>query len=160
MDSLGIRFRSSANSWIIRELWQGKKVVLLDWLLKTEENNISYGQLKILAQDRSSRGVESPDQRVNWPPKILDWGEKIDTSLMWNRWFLTLTPCWKMVLALLREIKMVSVKTETCHMGRILHVPQQQGVDQILLISHFSFLPDHGTQRRSTKVPLYHAYAR
>jgi len=36
---------------------------------------------------------------VNWPPKIWDWGQKIDTSLMSNRWFLTLTTCWKMVAA-------------------------------------------------------------
>ena len=38
---------------------QGKKAygrprtMLLDWLLKTEENNISYEELKMLAQDRS-----------------------------------------------------------------------------------------------------------
>ena len=38
---------------------QGKKVygkprtMLLDWLLKTEEGNISYEELKMSAQDRS-----------------------------------------------------------------------------------------------------------
>ena len=38
---------------------QGKKVygrprtMFLDWLLKTQEGNISYKELKILAQDRS-----------------------------------------------------------------------------------------------------------
>jgi len=38
------------------------------------------------------RGVRSPGQGVNWPPTIWDWGQKIDTSLMSNRWwFLTLT---------------------------------------------------------------------
>ena len=29
------------------------------------------------------------------PPKIWDWGQKIDISVMSNRWFLTLTPLLK-----------------------------------------------------------------
>ena len=42
---------------------QGKKAygrprtMLLDWLLKTEEGNISYEELKMSAQDRSIDGV-------------------------------------------------------------------------------------------------------
>jgi len=34
--------------------WIPLNPALLDWLLKTEEDNIGYEQLKMLAQDRSS----------------------------------------------------------------------------------------------------------
>jgi len=38
-----------------------------------------------------TRGARSPGQGVNWSPKIWDSAQKIDTSLMANSWFLTLT---------------------------------------------------------------------
>ena len=40
--------------------------MLLDWLLKTEEGNISYEELKMSAQDRSST-LDGVNEDVNLP---------------------------------------------------------------------------------------------
>ena len=39
---------------------------------------------------------------VNWPPKMWDWGQKLIPRLRRTGWFLTLTPCWKLVPARLK----------------------------------------------------------
>jgi len=62
--------RSHPETWLITEnnvrrtntgeegLWETKNNAL-DWLLKTEEGNISYEELKMSTQDRSKLKMES-----------------------------------------------------------------------------------------------------
>ena len=76
--------RSHPETWLITEKLtlngqiHGKKVhgrprtMLLDWLLKTKEGNISYKELKMSAQDRS--------RRSQWRCKAAIWQNTAETA--------------------------------------------------------------------------------
>ena len=44
-----------------KKVYRRPSTMLLDWLLKTEEGNISYEELKMSAQDRSIDGVNEDE---------------------------------------------------------------------------------------------------
>jgi len=81
--------RSHPETWLITEKLtlngqiHGKKVhgrprtMLLDWLLKTKEGNISYKELKMSAQDRS--------RRSQWRCKAAIWQNTAETARVRER---------------------------------------------------------------------------
>ena len=87
---------------------------------------------KLFFRHSKSRGAGSPGQGVNWPrgstdpPKIWDWGQKIDTSLMSNWWFWPWPPVEKWSMrACLSHAKVYSVwntaiLTKECKEDRLL----------------------------------------
>ena len=89
--------RSYSQTWFItkdnvrrtntREKGSGRpRTMFLDWLLKTEEDKISYDELKMLAKDRSRW------RQWRWKPAI--WAEYYSSSFerwLWMPWLLAST---------------------------------------------------------------------